>query len=1126
MADVNLVSESSIYTVGGTVQAGSGLYIPREADEQLLELCRKRAYAYVLTTRQVGKSSLMVRTAEQLAREDVQVSIVDLTALGVNVTSDQWYQGLLTLIGDSLSLQTNPVEWWLTHAEIGPAQRLILFFETVVLVEVDGPIVIFVDEIDTTRAMTFTDDFYAAVRFMWNDRALRPAFARLSFVLVGVATPHDLIQDPVRTPFNVGTRVDLTDWTYEEALPLAQGLGTDQAKSRQVLRWILDWTNGHPYMTQCLCAAIVEQGQSDSSADDVAEVVAATFFGSDSDLDTNLQFVHDMLTWRAPDKEAVLKFYRDIRHEETPVRDDVTHQDALSQNAAVRNKDKSLIKAHLKLAGIVRREDGRLRVRNRIYYEVFDEKWIKEEMPINWQRRAYRASAAAVLLLLCITLPTAIYAMRKRSEAITERNVALNRAKELESALRKVEEQKLIAVKERDRAEKQTEIATQRERAAIKAEAAESASTAIAVAERHRAEQQTQLAKASEAKAVKAGNAANASAAKALEALSIAKVQTTLAEQKTAALQQAIENDRQNRVVLSLYQRKDWPDALVEFDKLHTGYTELYKTTKLKEHHELATWALANMGAVEREIGGEQNLLKARNHYLEALRIQEQTLPKDDPDLFASYNNLGHIYHDLKDYESARSSYEQALAFRKDTLKGDNPAIAESLENLAHSHRALARSGKDFVVNLVKAEELYNQALTIRKNNPQRPQYISALNNLAQFYRESHLYDMAEKTYKEVIAIQESTLEPEALELADSYNNLAQVNQDVSQSLSSEGTAQSLPREKAEAITVRRNVSLNLAALARQIRNGANTPVRSEVADASRLSNLAFYYGRVKNYDQAEKLHLRVLALLEKVAKTGETNSINYLAAALDRLGNFYQDESNPKFNPSQAMDYYKKSLELREKMPENSNYLISTSLNYLGSSYASLNRLEEAEQHFKRAITILKGGNIETRSERINQLGKFYLNHQKYAEAEALYVEALTQSEKELSATKRDSIAYIKGFNDYMELVEKLTNIYIAQNKITETGALYNRLTSTHEPSFTETPRDDPSSDLLKNQISCLKNLVALLEKYSEIFRSHNSTSKAAKSAERLKDKREKLSALEQKQNPTPVQSPSPTPH
>jgi hypothetical protein len=72
----------SLYTTGGTVQAQEGgLYLVRPADQQLLELCRQSRFAYVLTPRQLGKSSLMIRTAEELLAEGFRAVTVDLTRM-------------------------------------------------------------------------------------------------------------------------------------------------------------------------------------------------------------------------------------------------------------------------------------------------------------------------------------------------------------------------------------------------------------------------------------------------------------------------------------------------------------------------------------------------------------------------------------------------------------------------------------------------------------------------------------------------------------------------------------------------------------------------------------------------------------------------------------------------------------------------------------------------------------------------------------------------------------------------------------------------------------------------------------------------------------------------------------
>ncbi|WJW70306.1 AAA-like domain-containing protein (plasmid) [Candidatus Chlorohelix allophototropha] len=385
-------------------------------------------FAYILAPRQIGKSSLMMRTSQRLSEEGVKTVIIDLTQLGTQVTAEAWYLGLLAIIEDQLMLDTSAVQWWKAHADLGITQRLTRFFEEVLLREVATPIVIFVDEIDTTLSLTFTDDFFASLRYFYQARVRLPEFQRLTFVLVGVATPSDLIRDPARTPFNIGQRLDMTDFSFEEALPLAQGLNVPPDSAPELLRWILKWTGGHPYLTQRLCRVVTEQQWEISwSEAKIDELVTNTFFGEKSEQDNNLQFVRDMLTRRSENAEEVLLTYREIRQERKVVLD----------------QEQSLSKTQLKLSGLVKREGRALKVRNSIYRTVFDERWIKEHLPINWAKRlrqAFRLIAASLALALVLG-GLAIYAFiqqgeasKQADEANMQRNTAETRRVEAENA--------------------------------------------------------------------------------------------------------------------------------------------------------------------------------------------------------------------------------------------------------------------------------------------------------------------------------------------------------------------------------------------------------------------------------------------------------------------------------------------------------------------------------------------------------------------------------------------------------------------------------------------------------------------------------------------------------------------
>jgi len=355
------MSSSVLYSVTGSLAGGGGIYVRRKADDELFDLCRKGTFAFVLAPRQVGKSSLMACAVSRLQEEGVRTVVIDLNLIGQPTSTDGWYLGHLVTMQDQLRLKTDVFDWWQAHTSLSPVQRLIKFFRKVLLQELEGQTVIFVDEIERTRDLDFSDDFYAAIRSVYNSRADDPEFRRLSFVLIGMAAPDDLIHDPKRTPFNIGRRVEVTDFTPDEALSLAEGLGLPKKEAREALGWVLGWTGGHPYLTQRLCHAVVEKERGSWSESYIDLLVEETFFGEMSEKDANLRGVRDMMTKGWPNAHEILTMYQKIYRPRSAVPD-----------------EDSPVKTHLKLTGIVHPKKRFLRVRNRIYNSVFDERWIKE----------------------------------------------------------------------------------------------------------------------------------------------------------------------------------------------------------------------------------------------------------------------------------------------------------------------------------------------------------------------------------------------------------------------------------------------------------------------------------------------------------------------------------------------------------------------------------------------------------------------------------------------------------------------------------------------------------------------------------------------------------------------------
>jgi len=238
--------------VGGAEPLESEFYIVRPTDEKFrAAIARQDSIVLVKGARQVGKTSLLARALQQARERGARVVLTDLQNLSA-ADLESFEKLLLSLayqFADQLELDISPKRTW--KGDRSPGINFEQYLRREALLKTSTPILWGLDEVDRLFTCDFGGEVFGLFRSWHNKRALDPAgpWRRLTLAIAYATEAHLFISDLNQSPFNVGTRLQLDDFSIEQVVELNRRHGSplkDKHETERFFRIV----GGHPYLVR------------------------------------------------------------------------------------------------------------------------------------------------------------------------------------------------------------------------------------------------------------------------------------------------------------------------------------------------------------------------------------------------------------------------------------------------------------------------------------------------------------------------------------------------------------------------------------------------------------------------------------------------------------------------------------------------------------------------------------------------------------------------------------------------------------------------------------------------------------------------------------------------------------
>lgn len=229
------------------------LYVERAADRQLQSVIDEMGRpAYILVARQMGKTNLLLNMKRN--RQDDFVVYFDLS--NRFETARGFFRNIIdTIIESSLDVfgSIHSIEHQRKDNVLEPSVEYDRHLR-LLLRACGKKIVLILDEIDSLIGCSYSDTILSQVRSMYFSRGNFEIYKNLTYVLSGVADPSDLIKDRNISPFNIGEKIYLEDFTKLEFFNFVKVAKLDVGQD--IVERIFWWADGNPRISWDICSEV------------------------------------------------------------------------------------------------------------------------------------------------------------------------------------------------------------------------------------------------------------------------------------------------------------------------------------------------------------------------------------------------------------------------------------------------------------------------------------------------------------------------------------------------------------------------------------------------------------------------------------------------------------------------------------------------------------------------------------------------------------------------------------------------------------------------------------------------------------------------------------------------------